>query len=211
MSVSTRSHYLHFTRKERRGTLLIVGFISLLVAIPLLLPFILQKETTDPADMGPQLAALQSQQANTKAKSNYTAPDDYKNRPYDDPTYSEHYSNAAKGSLFYFDPNSLDEAGWKKLGMREKTIATILNYRNKGGKFRQAEDIKKIWGLRPGEAERLMPYVKIASPDANSNSRNYSNEFTKAPPKTKTYAMVDINTADTTALIALPGIGSKLS
>ena len=32
--------------------------------------------------------------------------------------------------LFYFDPNTLDAAGFKQLGLRDKTIQTILNYRN---------------------------------------------------------------------------------
>ena len=41
---------------------------------------------------------------------------------------SKNYYNKPKGELFYFDPNTLSAAGWKKLGLRDKTIGTILKY-----------------------------------------------------------------------------------
>ncbi|ULT43472.1 hypothetical protein KRR40_08600 [Niabella defluvii] len=42
------------------------------------------------------------------------------------------YNNTGNGILFSFDPNTLDADGFKKLGLRDKTIRTLLNYRNKG-------------------------------------------------------------------------------
>src|SRR3954465_5309648 len=38
------------------------------------------------------------------------------------------YINSA-GELFRFDPNTLDATGFKRLGLPDKTISTILNYR----------------------------------------------------------------------------------
>jgi DNA uptake protein ComE-like DNA-binding protein len=64
-------------------------------------------------------------------------------------------------TLFRFDPNTLDEEGWQKLGLRPKTIGTIKNYLARGGRFRRAEDLARIYGLRPDESMRLMPYVDI--------------------------------------------------
>jgi competence ComEA-like helix-hairpin-helix protein len=124
---------------------------------------------------------------------------------------TQHFGEAA-GELFNFDPNVLTLEGWKKLGIREKTIATIQNYLKKGGHFYRAEDLKKIFGIRPDEYTRLEPYIKIASPgvtafpvEKNAESKN------ETFPTERKYSPVDINTADTSAFIALPGIGNKLA
>lgn len=66
--------------------------------------------------------------------------------------------------LFEFNPNELDARGWKKLGLKDKTIETILHYREKGGKFRIPSDLKKIWGFPIVKADQLIPYVRIENP-----------------------------------------------
>ena len=47
--------------------------------------------------------------------------DNYRKKRYD-------YHTKPEGELFAFDPNILDAAGWKKLGLRDKTINTIQNF-----------------------------------------------------------------------------------
>jgi len=104
---------------------------------------------------------------------------------------------------FNFDPNTIDEAGWHKLGLRDKTIHTILNYRNKGGQFREADDIKKIWGLRPEEANRILPYVQIKADFKKKEYAPYHAIVNK--PK-----IVDINTATVEELRIIPGMGNGM-
>src|SRR5690606_25983918 len=65
--------------------------------------------------------------------------------------------NSVKHELFPFDPNELDSAGWRRLGLREKTVKTILNYRSKGGRFRKPEDLSRVYGLIQEDYERLRP------------------------------------------------------
>jgi competence ComEA-like helix-hairpin-helix protein len=79
---------------------------------------------------------------------------------------------------------------------------------SKGGRFYKAEDINKIWGLRPDEIKRLLPYVRIEQKKTEYAQTNVQARQTSYIPKT---IQLDINTADTTAFIALPGIGSKLA
>lgn len=95
---------------------------------------------------------------------------------------------------FRFDPNTIDEEGFYRLGLRPKLVQTIVHYRNKGGRFRRKEDLEKIWGLRPQEYQQLEPYVNITQSKQNDVG-----------------VIVELNTADTSALIALSGIGSKLA
>ena len=121
--------------------------------------------------------------------------------------------------LTLWRPNSLSTEGWKKLGLRDKTIQTVQNYIAKGGRFRNRQDIEKIYGLHPNEVARLMPYVKIAA-KANTSYENHPSTLSgqpvspRGPPFEKPLSiphLVDINTADTAEWIALPGIGSKLA
>ena len=120
------------------------------------------------------------------------------------PAWRQERATPAPLRPFPFDPNALDEAGWLAMGLPEKTVKTILNYRGKGGVFRKKEDLARIYGLRPGQFAELEPFIRIAAPRASAT-------FTNPERKPYTPAVVDINRADTTAFIALPGIGSRLA
>lgn len=118
-----------------------------------------------------------------------------------------------------FDPNSIGENGWEKMGLRDRTIRMIMNYRSKGGQFRSADDLRKIYGLREDEFSRLKPFIRISGPNRNSpeTSPEEKKTFSRAEPVPVTMVRnqkdrsIDINLADSAAWIALPGIGSKLS
>lgn len=134
-------------------------------------------------------------------------------------TASESSSPAAPGKaaansrkLFAFNPNTIDEAGWKKLGVRDKTIQTILHYRQKGGKFRQPSDLKKIWGMQEQEAVLLIPYVLLPG-ESRSTPNSNTGKFVPAreplvKPVDKT---ININLATVTEWKSLPGIGDVLA
>jgi len=205
------SDYFSFTKKERTGIIVLLVLIIISIIIPFLYPLFIHQKPVSDAAFKNQMAALVIKQidtANKYAKKNY---DDDDNRSYREGNDKDKYSKQPKGALFTFDPNTLDEAGWQRLGIRDKTIATIQKFVSKGGKFYKPEDLSKIWGLHEDEVKRLLPFVQIA----NTKAAIYPE---KKPYETKVYEkpayshnIIDINTADTTALIALPGIGSKLS
>ena len=50
---------------------------------------------------------------------------------------------------------------YKKLGLSEKQINTINNYKNKGGTFKTKEDFKKMYVISDEEYKRLEPYIVI--------------------------------------------------
>lgn len=109
----------------------------------------------------------------------------------------EHARNSGQISVlkpFVFNPNTLDSVGFVRMGMRHKLIATLMNYRRKGGHFYRAASFEKLYGLRPEEYQQLKVYVQI--PDENP-------AYKKPEPH-----IVELNTADTTELIALPMIGA---
>ena len=192
--------YFVFTRKERMGVFVLMLLIGIVYFIPEFLP-----ETTPYyLDKGAD-TLFQIIEARNKSVDAVRQQD---SMSFDNQITAEHHK------LFTFDPNTLSEAGWKSLGLRDKTIKTILNFRSRGGRFRNAADIRKIYGLRQEEADILIPYVKIAIPESlvREDTKHTDASFRKSSPKLKNLIQsVEINSADSTQLVALPGIGSRLA
>lgn len=206
--------YLSFTRRDR---IAIIAIIVLILGIFLLPEAISGSGNPKPAAPDTSWIATMKkiEQKEGESERQYNNYDDNNSTAYQYDRSNNHYYNKSKGELFYFDPNTLTKEGWQRLGLRDKTIITIQNYVNKGGKFRKPEDLQRIYGLFPDEFERIAPYIKIESAGASNNYRDFAENSPgeDLPPKTYTprYSVIDINLADTTALIALPGIGSKLA
>ncbi len=206
---NNQPEYLSFTRKERIAIIVVVLIMMIYPTIPTLYVLFNKPKPVDHSAFEKEIANLNVQEDSSASylKRNYDG--GYPQYPSSDKNY---YNNTVKGELFYFDPNTLSIDGWKKLGVREKTANTIQNYLSKGGRFYKPEDIGKIWGLHENEVNRLLPYVRI-EPKPNDGFNKYPDT-----EKSKTYdkpkyiiATVEVNSADTSAFIALPGIGSKLA
>ena len=204
--------YFNFTRKERTGIIVIMILIIFFLVLPFLFPYFIAKPTYENSQFKKEIAALNIKQQDSAG--NYTTRnfDENNYQNYYQPSEKNYYNKQSRGELFYFDPNTLSAEGWKKLGVREKTANTIKNYTAKGGRFYKPEDIAKIWGLHQDVVNRLLPYVRIEAKPTESFSNSKTLEPYKTYEKQKyTTVPVDINEADTTAFIALPGIGSKLA
>ncbi|MBC8173557.1 MAG: helix-hairpin-helix domain-containing protein [Chitinophagales bacterium] len=66
-------------------------------------------------------------------------------------------------SLFYFDPNTISKEQWVLLGVKNFIADRIINYRSKGGKYHQKEDLLKTWGFEQKDFDRLQDYIVIDS------------------------------------------------
>lgn len=137
-----------------------------------------------------------------------------------------------KHHLFLFDPNTVTRDGLQRLGMRTKTINTLLHYREKGGQFRHADDIRKVYGLKKEEADRLIPYINIVSARGQSgpgskdvpvrqalasgeaapvNPVSFAGTNTYRLSPGKQFLPTNINTATAEEWRRFPGIGAVLS
>lgn len=196
--------YLSFTRKDRIFTTIIVLVVGGSLFLPRLLapshpPLSLHRDTALLQAMG----KLDEQER------------DRPGFPTERRRASDRYERSAtkgftEGELFRFDPNTIGLEEWRRLGLNERTSKTILNYVGKGGKFYKPEDLQKIWGLPEGFYQRVKPFVAIAAVAGRSfpPSQNVRPEF---PRNDRKPTLLNINEADTAALIDLPGIGSRLS
>ncbi len=202
--------YFSFTNKERKGVVLIVAIIFVILLSPLFFKFFTTEKKYSHQEFEDEIAQLKIQQTDSSAGKKYIK---FANNYANDYSFKAGESNKnLHAEVFSFDPNTASFNDWQRLGLRDKTIKTIEKYISKGGKFYKPEDIQKIWGLAPTDAQRLMPYVSI-----KSEAKQYTSFEKKEYPETKpaytpkVLSPVDVNLADTTAFISLPGIGSKLS
>ncbi|MBO9732947.1 MAG: helix-hairpin-helix domain-containing protein [Chitinophaga sp.] len=202
--------YLRFSRRERYGIFSLVAGMMLTCYTPDLL-FYFQRRipVADSNDL--KAAVLAFEAANKPA--------------------------ATAQTLFYFDPNTLPEAGWQQLGVPERTALTITKYLSHGGHFRKATDLTRIYSLPPDLCAQLIPYVRIVEkkeervwerreskgsyprygafqgassfPGKRDSARWHGNDAASFTRYRKkgTPAVIDINTADTLAWQTLPGIG----
>lgn len=86
-----------------------------------------------------------------------------------------------KVESFRFDPNTASVDDLCRLGFTPKQAQSIANYRAKGGRFRRKADFAESYVVSDSIFRRLEPYIDIP--------------------------LVDLNTADSSAFDALPGIG----
>ena len=125
---------------------------------------------------------------------------------------------------FAFDPNTIDRSGWIALGFTERQVDGIERYMAKGGRFRTKRDVSRLYSLRPGQYERLEPFILL--PDELPRRSGSSGQGTtvrreKARPGDgaplpernagRPVHPVEVNTADSAALVALPGIGPSFA
>jgi competence protein ComEA len=185
--------FLHFTRVERRGIVLLLALGLVSACLPTVYGYFFKK--TPQTCVEPPDAPLFAENTDEHAKRS---------------TFRDADAAAADARLFRFDPNTAEAADLQALGLPQRTIKGILNYRNMGGKFRSPDDFSKIYTLSDEDFERLRPYVAIAGRDDAANggpqkTAQASAGMASAPLDMRTF---DPNTADAATLAGL-GLSEK--
>ncbi|MCF8238437.1 MAG: helix-hairpin-helix domain-containing protein [Saprospiraceae bacterium] len=93
-----------------------------------------------------------------------------------------------------FDPNLASLEVMIASGLPRRVAHTILNYREKGGRFYKKEDLLKIYVMTDSVYRLVEPWVDIPPPP-------------KAPERSRPRDLIDINAADIEEWTWLPGIG----
>lgn len=216
--------YLHFSKKERIGVLVLLAGILVIRLVPYYWP----AAPAPPVAVPDSLIALLIQQKTFDSANrmqsgkawNRKAFGSGENRPAGNSSFEQASGRDQpfKGKLFLFNPNLATATDWQQLGVPEKTIGTILKYREKGGRFRSAEDLFRIYGMPEQLAKRLLPMVRLESipgsasgNTAQTSFREHSSGQPKKEDPVSRFKLVRINTADSLDWLALPGIGPKLS
>ncbi len=114
-----------------------------------------------------------------------------------------------KPVLENFDPNTADSLQFIKLGLPYYVASNILKYREAGGKFSSPESFSKVYGMKENIFNTLEPYIIIADRFLKRNNMNSDTikRDTAFIFKYPEGTLVELNTADTTELKKIPGIG----
>jgi competence ComEA-like helix-hairpin-helix protein len=161
-------NFFYYTPTERNGIFLLVGLLCIAVFVPLFIPFLQPKTTTDFTAYRNEIAAFEATLQINDAADNEEYANKYKNK-YADKNNS--FANRTPAQSFAFDPNTATEDDFVKLGLSPKTAATITKFRASGAKFRTADDFGKIYSIRPDDLARLKPLIRIAvAPDAKTTA-----------------------------------------
>ena len=115
-----------------------------------------------------------------------------------------------------FDPNTAPPEQLLALGLQPWQVRSLLKYRSKGGVFRQPSDFARLYGLTLKQYRQLEPYIRISddyrpAADFIASERPHAmhqRDSLHYPVKLKAGMHVFLNSADTTDLKKVPGIGS---
>ncbi len=118
-------------------------------------------------------------------------------------TISENKNSLSKNSKSeiqisgFFDPNTADFNKLNEFGFNRFQANNLIQYRKKEGTFKSKNDLLKIYGIDSAFFNSIEKYISI----------ELINEI-KLPNKGLVIAHIELNSADTTELMKLAGIGS---
>lgn len=124
---------------------------------------------------------------------------------------------------FPFDPNTADSTTLLRLGLPAWMVRNIYKYRAKGGRYHEAYDFKRTYGMTGELWKRIGPMIRIGDDyqllaveghtrttkkDDNDSSRSMDGAARQRfPEKFKEPVRLDLNRTDTNELRRIPGIG----
>lgn len=190
--------FLQYHRKERRGfgVLMILLLVVVCYNGYLRLTFS-QRAESELIKFGPSIAKFNASVAELQAEA-----EDFRHSP----SWESRSRQRPEAERFAFDPNTLDSAGWVRLGFSPKQSASILKYRSRGGTFRKKEDLMKLFMVDSALYLELQPFVTIAPREEAVWDRPIAPRYERPA-----LPMVDINRADTLELGNIQGIGASFA
>lgn len=208
---------LYFSRGEKRGILVLIVIIVTVFLSEYI--YIFRQEQSEPS-----AEEIRQQAAAMEEYKNFIASVREKEKKWKQRTYPRYREKLPPSvTLTTFNPNTADSATFRRLGLPAWMAGNILRYRRKGGKFRRAEDFRKIYGLTEEQFSTLAPYIDIAPEETPSKdtpsedtARKAASLYLPAIKRDSIYkypagTLVELNTADTTELKKIPGIGSGIA
>ena len=157
--------YFYFTKRERNGMLVLMALSLVFLALPAI---IRKFRTVENYEFGKFKQMIDT----TSPDFNITAPID-----------SKVPVNLTTLNPQPIDPNFANKEAFINLGLSPKLVNTIVNYRNKGGKFYDTEDLKKIYGMAEDDFQRIRSYIVFKS-DSKKNQRKPTTIVVSQPTAT---------------------------
>jgi competence protein ComEA len=196
-----------FTRHERRG----VVALCLVLALAWLLPFLSDRRRMAPEGLDAMRTTLRGVDTVNRDQGSGDAKRgrvwNQRDRRVDPPF-------KPPDRVFPFDPNAASESEWMRLGLNSRQARIIRNYVSKGGRFRRAEDLLRVYGFPEEALDVLAPHVRIHPSVRETSHDAYKGRPLAGPSRERSprrIGKIGINSADSSAWESLPGIGPVLA
>jgi DNA uptake protein ComE-like DNA-binding protein len=190
-------NYFNFNRGERNGIVVIIAIIIAILAYPYLIGETFKNYSDEFLQFEKEITLFEASLKNAADSADEARRLDFQQM--------DRSIASNKLTPFIFNPNLLPSEQWSKMGIKDWQIKVIKNYEAKGGKFYKKEDFKRMFCISPSEYEILEPYISIPE---------QKNEYADRNPEIKEIkkrVMVDLNSADSAALLELYGIGPSFA
>jgi competence ComEA-like helix-hairpin-helix protein len=188
MSKKKQLNRLKFSRREKRGSLLLLAIVVALFVLPKLF-----NAHTKPLSVSLTEEEMEAQ-------------NQFKKVSYEKKNYKKNYNNYNNNSNKYqnnqkkdkpmptapFDPDTMSAASWQNLGLSEKQSEVLISYKNRSGGFYEIDQLYKAYVLDSTNVTAWKPFLV----------------FNKRKPIEK---KIELNSATQEELVSLKGIGEKLS
>lgn len=190
--------YFSFTKNEKRGVIVLLAILGFILMSFPFVDYLKKQENPDFSMFEEEIIAFEQQLEQQKEEKHNS-----KNK----------LAFLDTIQFFDFNPNTIQDEEWKKLGFKDWQIKTINNYKSKGGYWKTKSDVARIYGLDSIHFEKLYPYIllpeELEQKDFYSDKNTFKNKkYDNNNYEPKAPTIVDINFADTTVFKQLKGIGS---
>ena len=199
--------FFYFTKTERQGIIVLVVLILGVFSIPQLFSLFNHPQKVDAAEQEKFEKELNEFISSLEEIKPHRKPNDSSFRS----------SSKREIRLTAFDPNTADSMTFLSLGLPSWMAKNILHYRSKQGRFHHPEDFRKIYGLTEEQYQTLLPYIQIAKSSEPREPRDTVQLLTAQNIQRDTIfkyqpgTIISLNSADTTELKKIPGIGSAIA
>lgn len=181
--------YFNFFRSERKGIFFFILLISSVCIFLYYLSIQQPKTISDFSELENIPKTINESPAYSEVK---------KINNYDKPKETQPFYLEKEIIFFKFNPNDASPEELKKLGFSEKLTQTIVNYRKRGGRFYDKEDLMKIYGMDTAHYKMLEPYIVYQKEKVDTNFKSSARR-------------IELNSCVKEDLMQLYGIGYKLS
>lgn len=191
--------FFYFTRKERLGILTLLLLILILTILLLVIPLLWRKSPSEKTILFQQrYKSFIEQRAQLKD--------------------SLRQHNLQLGKLALFNPNTASEPELISAGLTPHIARNIINYRKKGGVFKNKAHLKKLYTISDSIYMRIEPYIALPTSASKQHQQEVPNLLKSAPDnqkhkmvKYKEARLLALNRVDTIELKKIPGIGSYIA
>jgi len=160
--------YFSFSRGEKRGTVVLITIIILLIIANFSIDLLKKNAYTDFSEFEKEINEFESViELNKKSNSKTKLSIDF----------------------FDFNPNTISDNEWFQLGFKKWQIKTINKYKAKGGNWKTKNEVSKIYGLEESHFEQLKPFILLPE-----KIKRKENRYSKKEEKEINYFEFDPNT-----------------